>query len=199
MKIPSFKLLLLLAVFGATSASADLIYNFTNHPDGMHVDVLGSLDTSFFTFFGSGNSGNSTHIDPYTTTISIGPSPAADADFYTVPDGTLQSLGSSTADRGGTYVYGFIVLDANGSGPDAVLLPSGYVSGDSLNASAIFPGTTLADYGFPNSDVVSHLPGNQTITFHFAPVPDTGSTLLLLAVGLGGVALVQRRRRGLAT
>ena len=78
-----------------------------------------------------------------------------------------------------------------------IFLPTGYVSGTTLNSSSIFLGTTLADLGLLNGSSYTYNYGTglnaDSIVFNVgAPVPEPASMAL---VGAGLFGLVASRRR----
>lgn len=76
------------------------------------------------------------------------------------------------------------------------LLPAGYVSGATLSGSMSFLGATLASMGITAGSYSYALPADTIqLTAGASPVP-LPAAAPLLAAGLGGLALLSRRRRG---
>ena len=179
------------AVVSAPKAQAEML--FTAAQNGTEVDftISGEVNTSILTNinYGSGSSG----AVFYGYVLATGGSYPALA--YSTPGINISSLflntlvfTTSDSDSGG-------VFGVNANAQD--ILPTGYVSGTTLNSSSIFLGTTLADLGLLNGSSYTYNYGTglnaDSIVFNVgAPVPEPASMAL---VGAGLFGLVASRRR----
>ena len=83
-------------------------------------------------------------------------------------------------------------------GYSELAVPTGYTSGSAINGSAVFANQTLSSLGLTPGTYTYTLP-DDTVTVHIgaAPVPEASTTAslgLMLALGLGGLAVARRKR-----
>jgi hypothetical protein len=118
-------------------------------------------------------------------------------DFYTLLNGPssfgpggLVFASGGTGDRFGVDVFG---------GPISLIVPLGYVSGNSLSATNVFSSATFASLGVTPGTYVwtwGSRNASDSLTLQIGPaaVPEPVS-LSLLAVGAAGLAVLRWRRR----
>ncbi|GMG84106.1 hypothetical protein LNKW23_33200 [Paralimibaculum aggregatum] len=180
----------------APPAAANVLYSFTELPEGVRVEASGSLELSVFGPPSRQNSSlTGTALFP-NSGILLGPSGTAAQDLYLLGD-VFESFGTSGFTTG-SFLSGIAFEIADNGLQDQLQVPADFSSGDPIFAAGLFPGS-FATLGITaTEDVVMTLPGAQTITLRFnsseasVPLP---ATLPLLIAAFGAAGLLARRRR----
>ena len=188
------KYLCALAIAGASTvplSAATLSFNLAENSGNVTLTVSGAIsDLTPWRFDTSiSSTGNFAFIagDPVFFKVL---DPSGQFNEYvanTTP--TIIGSGSPIYNLSGntTTSVGFAVFN---DGTAFLDLPRSYSLGSNLSASATFEGESIQSLGF-NGGNYSWTFGADTIEVNVVPEP---SALSLLAVGLGGLALVRRRR-----
>jgi hypothetical protein len=184
-------MLLLAGSLGAAAVHAGSTFTVTLAQVGPNVVATGSgtIDLTGLTSFGSTAAGS----EMYPANGILGIGPFGNVDLYS---------GSSGPSSFGPGFGGF----ASAASGDSVFLedfglslevPQGYVSGTSLSGSATYSGTLASLNVTPGTYIWTWDSGANSYVLNIpraTPVPEPG-TLSLLALTLGSVALLSRRRR----
>ena len=179
----------------AGSANAGVIINVTEAGGNVIFASAGSLNLTGATSLGGNTatlgfipggsnwylaSGSGNTTVEYVLTSVAGPFGTSTA-FYS-------SISSSSGDA-------FLIWGNHGNTPQ-VGVPTGYISGNSINSGMVYSGATIAGFTMTPGTYLYLLP-NDTITLNIgnaaaaaAPEP---STLSLIVLGLAGFAAVRRR------
>jgi hypothetical protein len=187
----SLMFLVTASLFSVRPAQAGYIVTLQEVGSNVVATGSGAIDLTRLTF--EGQASTSPSIVPEFGIIATGAS--AVGDLYTGPITGPSSFGS-----------GFITFANSGTG-DLVaifglafqlLVPDNYVSGSALSDSATYNNATFSSLGVtPGTYVWSWGGGaNQNFTLQIvgmAPVPDQGSTSLLLTFGLLGLVMCRRQ------
>lgn len=175
----------------ASGASASVVAVFTERSSDVLIEVSGSIDTAAFSGFssltdnfvlGTSVSGSSFRVAPITN-------PNGNSTTYFLDNFYVSFASMFTS---GTFIVGDIIVVADNGGSDQLRLDAGYVSGSPLLSSGTLPGNFTSLGLNTASPVVMNLPGSQTVTVQFVPIPEPSS--LLLSV-LGAGCLMARRRK----
>jgi len=167
-------------------------YIVTLQQVGSNVVATGSgaIDLTGLSFFSPG--GGVAEMQPITASIFTGPASAQPLDMYGQASGpTSFGIGGGRFANSGSGdlvgiegIVGFIFV------------PQGYVSGSPLSDSATYNSATFSSLGVtPGIYEWTWGTGvNQNFTLDAVAAPDSGSTLALLAIALGGLFGVSRFR-----
>ena len=216
------KYLCALAIAGASTvplSAATLSFNLAENSGNVTLVVSGSI-SDLASWFNSGSGGNPTYIQsgsdsgfmesPGNITVGVIGSPVTNYMWL------RGSSGSSTFGTGGRFwetassvEYGYLPASAGDSisfSPAGeysapwgtttynpmLSLPTGYIAGNAINTSVTFTGQTFSSLGLTPDSTHSWTYGGDIIEINVVPEP---SALSLLAVGLGGLALLRRGRK----
>lgn len=188
MRIAATAALLVASLAG--TADAGYVIDVTQVGSNVVATASGSIDLTGLTFDSTGPSGSV--VGPADGTLAFG-TLMATTDQYTGASGPPSfGSGASNVASSGTGDFVGVVL-----GGRDILVPTGYVSGQSLSGSATWDGTTFAGLGIT--------PGTYTYTWGSGPdadsltinvgVPEPSSLVLVGTAALAGVGLWSRRRR----
>jgi hypothetical protein len=183
-------------LLAASSAQATIMINADQIGPDVVFSYAGSINLSSVSggVPTSGSAGGS--INPSLANLSFAPGPITLFDLPsflgpgTFGPGMFTSAAVSTGQA-------FLFLGPFVS--PAIGLPSGYVTMTPLTGSMTFNSATLASLGAnPGTYVSTWGPAggiNDSITLQIgsAPVPDTGSTMLLMGIGLAGLGFLRRQ------
>ena len=116
-------------------------------------------------------------------------------DLYTGFDGPSDWGGGdvfrTTSQSGGAFA---IIGAAGPFQPNAIGVPTGYVSGTPLSSTMTFANQTVAGMGFDQGRYVYTLP-NDRLTVDIGVVPEPATwAMMLVGFGAAGAALRRRRR-----
>lgn len=193
-------LLLALAIMllAANSAKATIMVNASEVGDGVIFTLSGSVDLASLTYAGLGfTHGLLPGISPTDSTISFG---TIEPDAYYVSD--LVSPAGNSFGPGGQAIPSSVTGTSLFSlffGPlGPVLCFSAGIPPSDLNGMMTFDSVSFSSLGLDAGmyEWTWSLGGvsDNLILSIGQPVPDTGSTLALLVLGLGGVLAVHRWR-----
>jgi hypothetical protein len=174
-------------------------YTVTLEQVGSNVVATGSgaINLTGLTFFGSGV-GLTPGISADFGIISMGPGGAVKTDSYFGFHGPTHfgsgGLFHPNTSSGDPFAFEAPIPFFHGE----ITVPQGYVSGAALSDTMTFNNATFATLGVtPGTYVWSWGGGaNQNFTLQIvgtAPVPDQGSTFLLLTLGLLGLVTYRRQ------
>ena len=189
--IPVF--ILLFSVLSVDRARADLVFNITESAGSVIVFGSGSIDLTGLTKLDVSGSG-STGIDPSRFLHSGGVfGSSVPLDLYR---GTVigpSSFGPGTTQFAPTSVSGdYVGFNLQPVGANAgLVVPDGYLSGDSLNGFSSFSSTSLGALGIATG-TYDWTVGSNNISLTVTSVPEPSSALL---VGFSALFVTFFRRR----
>jgi len=175
-------------------AQADYILTVKQVGPNVVATGSGTIDLSGLSFDGS-LVGAVASVIPFAGYIQTGPTSAPTLDIYTGFSGTPNfgsGLGTVASSGSGDFVG---IQDF----ADVLLVPQGYVSGAPLSSSATWDNATFSSLGLTPGTYEWTWGSGADGSFGLdvvtsAAVPDSGSTLGLLLVALGGLLGVSRFR-----
>lgn len=177
----------------APGARASVVAVLTERPSDILIEVSGSIDTDAFSGFSSstGNFVLGTTISSAGFRVAPPTGTAGDSTTYFL-DNFYVSF--ATGFTSGSFITGDIFVVADNGSSDQIRLSETYVSGSPISSSGTYPGDFAARGITSTSDVVMNLPGSQTITVQFVPIPEPGA-LPAAVLGAASLLLVRRPRR----
>jgi VPDSG-CTERM motif len=177
------------SLFSVRPAQAGYIVTLQEVGSNVVATGSGAIDLTGLSFF-SPNSGGSGQISPANAFILTG---SGQIDLYTAISGpsSFGAGGFTSASTSSGSAVGISV-------PGFLFVPLGYTSNTSLSDSSTYNNATFASLGVTpgTSEWTWGMGADQNFTLQIvgtAPVPDQGSTCLLLTFGLLGLVMCRRQ------
>ena len=173
-------------IFGfldSVETRADLLISITEVGDDVVVTAEGSLNIDLLTYIDTVPA-NDIFVDADSARVISGTAGFASVDRYNVPQGPTSfgpGIGASFADFGSGDRVGIL---GSGTTESELLLPAGFVSGDSISSSMTFLNETISSLGLNE--------GTYMYSWGIVPIGDSVVVNISQAIpepGLGGLGV----------